>query len=209
MLAIVSGRDADFLDPIFPGDRVLLIGNHGLEERRDGESHLIPAALPYAGVVGTVAESAEALVAAGPPGAAVERKRVTVAVHVRRARDPDGAARWLRPRLAELASNNGLALWEGRLVFELRPPINVDKGQVIDRLLAASGARAGLFVGDDRTDADAFSALRRWRAKGLETIAVAVRSVEAPPELFADADLVVEGVPGVVALLRDLAADRS
>lgn len=208
MVAIVSGRDTDFLAPAFSADRLVLVGNHGLEERSGGKSRLLPEAARYAQALAAVAESADALVSGVASGASVERKRATVAVHVRRSADPAGAANALRPQLAELAAANGLELREGRLVFELRPRIAVDKGAVIDRLLARSGARAVLFAGDDSTDADAFSALKRWRARGLQTVAVAVRSSEAAPELFRDADLVVDGVGGIVALLSALAAGR-
>jgi trehalose 6-phosphate phosphatase len=125
---------------------------------------------------------------------------------VRRATDPAAAATALRPELAKLAAANRLELREGRLVFELRPPIAIDKGKVIDRLVVASSAHAVLFTGDDLTDVDGFTALRRWRARGLQTMAVAVRSSEAAPALFADADLVVDGVDGVMQLLGALAA---
>ena len=208
MLAIISGRDTQFLAPAFPTDRIVLVGNHGLEEQSDGKSRLVLEAAPYAETLERVAESADALVDGIPSGASVERKRATVAVHVRRSTDPTAAANALRPRLADLAAANGLELREGRLVFELRPPISVDKGEVIDRLLARSGAGAVLFAGDDTTDVDAFSALKRWRGRRLQTVAVAVRSSEAPPELLRDADLVVEGVPGIVELLSALSVGR-
>lgn len=209
MLAIVSGRDTDFLARGFPAPGVMLVGNHGLEEQHDGESRLIPEAEPYVAALARVAESAESLVASGAPGATVEKKRATVAIHVRQTADPSGASSRLRPALAELATANGLELREGRLVFELRPPVAIDKGQVLDRLVGSSKARAVLFAGDDTTDIDAFSALKRWRARGLQTVAVAVQSPEAAPELFLDADLVVDGVPGIVQLLRQLAANSS
>lgn len=208
MVAIISGRDTDFLAGALSPDRLVLVGNHGLEERSDGESRLLPQAAPFARSLASAAESADTVVVRLAPGASVERKRATVAVHVRQSADPPAAASALRPRLTEVAAANGLELREGRLVFELRPPIDIDKGEVIDRLVARSGARAVLFAGDDTTDADAFAALMRWRAGGLQTVAVAVRSSEAAPALFQDADLVVEGVSGIVQLLRALAGGR-
>lgn len=209
MLAIVSGRDTDFLARSFPEHAVMLVGNHGLEERHDGESRLVPEAEPYVAALARVAESAEPLVTSRAPGATVEKKRATVAIHVRQTAEPSAASSRLRAALAELATTNGLELREGRLVFELRPPVAIDKGQVLDRLVGSSKARAVLFAGDDTTDIDAFSALKRWRSRGLHTVAVAVRSSEAAPELFLDADLVVDGVPGIVQLLRQLAANSA
>jgi hypothetical protein len=57
-------------------------------------------------------------------------------------------------------------------------------------------------VGDDVTDLDAFRGLRE-SVTGL-AVCVAVSSEEAPPELLADADIVVEGTAGVRGLLDEL-----
>ena len=63
-----------------------------------------------------------------------------------------------------------------------------------------AAVRRALYAGDDRTDLDAFGGL-----DGLELgVRVAVASPEAPPELLAAADLVVEGTDGVLELLRRL-----
>jgi len=68
--------------------------------------------------------------------------------------------------------------------------------------------RHAVYVGDDNTDLDAFEALRRLAADGrLDTsLCVGVRSDETPPELEAQADLLVDGPPGVRTLLSALAA---
>ncbi|HEY4401944.1 MAG TPA: trehalose-phosphatase, partial [Acidimicrobiia bacterium] len=62
------------------------------------------------------------------------------------------------------------------------------------------------FAGDDRGDLDAFAALARLQAEGrLETaVRIAVGSAEAPPELLARADLVVDGPAGLVSVLEAL-----
>jgi hypothetical protein len=46
----------------------------------------------------------------------------------------------------------------------------------------------------------------RLAVAGSEALRVAVRSAEAPPALLAQADLVVEGPPGLRELLRRLAS---
>ena len=57
-------------------------------------------------------------------------------------------------------------------------------------------------MGDDRTDADAFQALKAM--PGTPTLAVGVRSHEVPEATFADCDLTVDGVAGATELLREL-----
>ena len=61
-------------------------------------------------------------------------------------------------------------------------------------------------MGDDAGDLPAFAALDRFAAAGGTALRVAVASDEAPPELLAAADLLVDGPEGVVALLRQLGA---
>jgi trehalose 6-phosphate phosphatase len=65
---------------------------------------------------------------------------------------------------------------------------------------------AAIYVGDDRTDLDAFRSLRDEVTAGrLRTaVCVGVRSDETPEELQAGADLLVDGPKGVRDLLRAL-----
>jgi trehalose 6-phosphate phosphatase len=63
------------------------------------------------------------------------------------------------------AAGNGLKLTYGKRVVEVRPDIEWHKGDallfLIDRIAKArNSALFTLFVGDDRTDEDAFAALR-------------------------------------------------
>ncbi|HSS11457.1 MAG TPA: hypothetical protein VLL25_16350, partial [Acidimicrobiales bacterium] len=89
---------------------------------------------------------------------------------------------------------------------ELRPPVEADKGTVVEEL--ASGLDAVCFIGDDRGDLPAFAALARLAAEGRDTLAIAVNSDEAPTELLAAADVVVDGPSGVLDLLEALAPSR-
>jgi trehalose 6-phosphate phosphatase len=64
-----------------------------------------------------------------------------------------------------------------------------------------------LYGGDDRTDVDAFTALRALEDDGelKATVCVAVASVESPPEVSREADVTVEGPEGFVRVLEALA----
>ena len=91
-------------------------------------------------------------------------------------------------------------------MIELRPAVAVDKGTAIAELLHGFGARAALYGGDDRTDADGFAALARMRRAGEldAAVAVAALAAESPPELTREADLVVDGTEGFASLLEVL-----
>jgi trehalose 6-phosphate phosphatase len=136
-----------------------------------------------------------------------EDKQAIAAFHWRGAPDEE-AAEAVVDAIAERAAAAGFALHRGRKVLEVRPPVAMDKGLGIERLLAGRGLRVALYAGDDRTDIDAFAGLRRLVATGnLErAVCVGVRSDETPREIERDADLLVDGPSGVRELLAVLAA---
>ena len=78
----------------------------------------------------------------------------------------------------------------------------VDKGTVVEALGAS--LEAVCFLGDDVGDLPAFAALDVLRSRGVHTVKVGVKTAEAPPEVLAHADLVVDGPLGALELLRTL-----
>ena len=203
-LAIITGRDTDLLSNRVPIERALLIGNHGLEEWRDGASSLSAQAEPFAGGLERAIAALNKLPPARKDGVHVEAKRASVSVHFREAEDPQVIGPELERALRPLAKKERLRLNAGRYLWELRPAIEVDKGTVVTGLAASLKPDALIYVGDDVTDADAFRALRLLH--GVKTLAVGVRSAEVPSETFANCDLEVDGVEGVKTFLRDLLA---
>ena len=204
---IISGRDTDFLFTRLPLAYGLFIGNHGLEERTDGASRVVEEAQPYLERLAQAAEAVGALPPARAPGITIERKRAAISVHFRQAEDPSAAGAALQPALQEIARREQLQLEPGRLVWELRPPIAMDKGAVLRRLAAELHPAAIVYAGDDRADGQAFSTLKS--ITDVRTVAVGVRSPEVPDQVFVEGDLLVDGVPGVTQLLaqlRDLCA---
>jgi trehalose 6-phosphate phosphatase len=134
----------------------------------------------------------------------VEEKGRAVAVHTRRASDPQAAFEALRQPLTDLAARHGLIVEPGRMVLELRPP-GVDKGVALTEYIREIGAQSVLYAGDDLGDLPAFAAVEKLRSDGVPGLLVASGSAEVT-ELAERADLVVDGPAGVVRLLRTLAA---
>ena len=100
--------------------------------------------------------------AGGVPGAQVEAKGWTVAVHYRRVA-PERAAEVEAVVDRVVAAHPELVKTHGKKVFELRPAIEWDKGRAVLWLLDALGLGGPdalpLYLGDDTTDEDAFRAL--------------------------------------------------
>jgi trehalose 6-phosphate phosphatase len=200
-VALVSGRPATFLASHAPAPGARYLGLYGLEEIVDGRARVDPRLEAARPAVAAAAEELAAHPAVRDSRAHLEDKRYAVAVHTRRVADP---GRWAGPVGAaadEVAARHGLEVVGGRLVWELRPPVESDKGDAVRRVAAAAGASALVVVGDDRGDLPAFAAAAEL---GRGSLRVAVRSAEAPAALLAAADLVVDGPPGVRELLRRL-----
>lgn len=134
----------------------------------------------------------------------IEDKGLIVAFHWRGAPD-EGAARAAIDSIAARAESSGLRTHWGRKVLEVRPPVRLDKGAGISTFLAEEDVDSALYVGDDRTDLDAFRALAELADNGRlkRVLRVGVRSDEGP-ELTSETDLVVEGPGGVRDLLSML-----
>ena len=161
-IALVSGRAAADALRMVALSGLAAAGNHGFElVGGDGESRVHPAAAPHLSAVrAAAADLREEL--APVEGAQVEDKGPTVSVHFRRV-DPAHTGA-VRDAARRAAARHGLRTGEGKLVVELRPPVEVNKGTAVLTLAAELGADTPsaslLFAGDDVTDEDAFHALR-------------------------------------------------
>lgn len=214
VVAAVSGRSARDARRMVGLDTITFIGNHGFEwldplahgsnpELVAGVVHILPEALPYQPAVEAVLAHVGAELAPRFPGLRIEPKGVTASVHVRNTPDPAAAEEAAYRLASALAAPHGLLVTRGKMVVELRPPVAVDKGVAVARVIRERGLRAALYLGDDRTDIDAFRALRRLSAEGLcRGVAVAVLHDEAPADLAAEADLALDSIQRVPALLR-------
>ncbi|MDT3395941.1 trehalose-phosphatase [Streptomyces sp. B1866] len=211
-VAVITGRPADVAVRYggFAGaaglEHLVVLGHYGAE-RWEAADGAVRAPAPHPGVAAAEAELPGILDAAagsGGEGAYVEKKGDrAVAVHTRRAADPQGALERLRGPLTALAERHGLAVEPGRLVLELRPP-GVDKGVALTEYVREVGAGAVLYAGDDLGDLAAFGAVEKLRSDGVPGLLVCSGSGEVP-ELESRADVVVDGPAGVVALLAALA----
>lgn len=208
VVAAVTGRGVADAARLVGAERVLYIGNHGMERHGPEGGAFVPAAAPYLPLVRSVLRQAEAAAtAAGWRGLRFEDKGVTASIHYRQAPEPPAAREALLALVAPLAAAAGLRLTEGRFVLELRPPVRIDKGTALGAVVDAYALRGAVFLGDDVTDIDAMRELRRRRDAGAITgVTIGVATAESPPALRAASDLLVGTVEAVAALLAAVAA---
>ena len=204
LVAAISGRAAEDAAAMVSVAGMVFVGNHGLEVWREGAARPMPEVAGVGDKVQTVLRSAQQQLRLA--GLLFEDKGLTASVHYRQAGDPAAAGEQVGRVLRELTAAQGLRLTPGRMVWEIRPPVDAHKGTAV-RWLAGEYRLAGaLFCGDDRTDVDAFEMLRMLREQGAcSTINVGVVAAETPAAVLERADLLVDGVSGVERLLETLA----
>ena len=148
-VALVSGRGVEDLRTVSGLDGPYRwVGSHGAEY--DG-----PLTGELAGRRDALADRLAPLVAA-VPGALLEVKPASVAVHVRQVADPSAAAALLAA--ADGVADASLTKKPGKAVLELAVT-DADKGGAVTRLREELGAAAVVYLGDDLTDEDVFRRL--------------------------------------------------
>jgi trehalose 6-phosphate phosphatase len=195
IVGVVSGRPLDYLIEQL-GEGLWLSGLYGLETLEGGKRIEAPQAAEWRPVVADALERAR-----HEFGDAVEPKGLSLTLHFR-AHPELGPV--VRAWADDDAATSGLVVRAAKASVELHPPVSADKGTVIER--AAAGLRAVCFLGDDVGDLPAFDGLDRLSDAGVHTVRVGVSTEEAPPELLARADVVVDGPAGALEILQRLAA---
>ena len=203
LVAIISGRPVAFLTERVGLPGVPLLGSYGMEQSTDGVRQIDPEAEKWLSQVHTAGRTVREELA-GSAGIRVEEKSVSVAVHWRQAPDHAAAADDVRRVTARIADELGLRLEPGKLVEELRPPIDVDKGSAISALLAAHpDLSAFAYAGDDLGDIPALRAARDAGGYAL----VIDHGQETDPRLLELADETFPGTDAFADWLGKL-ADR-
>jgi trehalose 6-phosphate phosphatase len=209
-VAVVTGRPAGVAVRYggfagVPGlEHLVVLGHYGAE-RWDAVTGTVHAPAPHPGVAAARAELPGFLDEIGARRDTwIEEKGRAVAVHTRRAQDPQAAFEALREPLTELATRHDLIVEPGRMVLELRPA-GMDKGVALSEYVRDLGAESVMYCGDDLGDLPAFAAVDKLRSDGVPGLLVCSGSSEVT-ELADRADLVVNGPEGLVRLLEGLAA---
>lgn len=209
-VAIVSGRPATEAKRIVGSSELVYIGNHGFETMIPGHAVVVSEeAQPYLPKIRELADYCRSLDETAEAGVWVEDKVATISLHYRRASDREAARRFILEKVMPRAKELELSYSEGRMVIEVKPPVDINKGVSVGKLLDRLGSRQALYIGDDTTDIDALKELRR-RKQDQDTvmIGVGVISDEMPADLAKYADLLVDRSTGVEMVMQFLLGEE-
>ena len=186
-VAVVSGRSLADVRALVGLPSLIYVGNHGLEIAEGGMTWTHPAAAGAKRALAAVMREVRSR-AAALEGVLVEDKGATAAVHFRLLAPGDVPE--LKAVVEEAVGRNRgvLRTVPGKKVIDVRPDVGWDKGRAVIELLGRMGPAKGrqvIYIGDDRTDEDAFRALGgravtvRVGASGVSSAAHRLRGVGA------------------------------
>jgi trehalose 6-phosphate phosphatase len=203
-VCVISGRDRRVVSQWLGIESLVVAGSHGFDL---GECHE-SVATGFEELLLTVTERLHGAVNE-LPGAVIEPKRFSVAVHYRL------VAPQQRPLVTAVVDTlladypEQLKLTRGKMVYEIQPNLDWDKGkalQYLRRTLRVDGAEfVPLYLGDDITDEDAFKALKGpANGKGIGVIVADTTDPEQAGRATA-AEFVLESIGEVQRFLDTLA----
>jgi trehalose-phosphatase len=159
-VAILSGRELSDVRERVDIDGITYAGSHGFDIagprglRKQQATEFLPAL--------DVAEKELREKLDGITGTLLERKRFSIAAHYRNLNESDLSN--VEQAVSEVTARHPeLRKMDGKKVYELLPDIDWDKGKAVLWLLETAGLERAkvrpIYIGDDRTDEDAFRAL--------------------------------------------------
>lgn len=197
LVAVVSGRAVQDVAAKVGLPELVYIGNHGMERLDDGQVIVAPEVAAFRpNLESAIADLNHQLI----DGMWIEDKQTTLSIHYRNTQNPADVSKTFKPVVEDIAHNNGLQAFAGRMIFEIRPAVTINKGEAFRYLVDTYALDAALYIGDDTTDVDAFKMAKQLREAGTcVAYAVGVSSDDMPAPVAENSDFMAQGVTDVEA----------
>ena len=196
LTAVITGRPETVARSMVAVDGLTYIGHYGLDE----EARFRIGSGPLQIVLNRVRDQIALL-----DGVVMEEKGVSFSLHYRHSPDRQATRAALIKIAAAVSAETGARVVPGKQVIELVPADLPNKGVALEKLLATHGIKGAVYFGDDLSDIDVFTSLKRRRESGLASLSIAVVDSETDESVRAAADLRLAGVARVEEVLADLA----
>jgi trehalose-phosphatase len=161
-VVVLSGRKLSDVKRLVGLEGLYVGGNHGLEIRGPRLDFVHPGASKLKPAIRRILREAKGTLKS-IRGVLVEAKGLSVSFHYRMVERKN--LRRFRSEVKRILRRHarGIRVVSGKKVIEARPDVDWDKGKAVLWLIKRvdpSGELLPVYIGDDRTDEDAFAALR-------------------------------------------------
>jgi trehalose-phosphatase len=166
-ISIISGRSLEDVQGRVGVEGLTYVGNHGYEAQGPGVVFTLPGIEKSRQVFQKIYSNLSGALS-NTPGVVIENKGLSLSVHYRNVSEKDFSTLEKQFQFhvkSELVKGHCLLL-HGKKVWELRPPVEWNKGAMVlwllDLFREKDQKTSGVFyIGDDKTDEDAFQALKK------------------------------------------------
>ena len=200
LVAVMSGRGVEDIRRRTGIESLTYVGNHGVEYLRAGVTEVAEPARGHAETIKQVFE--ELRLKADEPDLIWEYKGFSATTHFRMAQDEAVARSRLQNALESTPGVDGLAVFWGNKILEIRARTGVNKGYALRKLADEAGLDAVVFLGDDTTDLDAVRALSDMRReKAVDGMSVVVIQPGSPAGMLKESDYSLADISEVAVFL--------
>ena len=199
-IGVISGRALSEIKAMVGIEGIYYAGNHGLEIGGPGLGYVNPVARAGAPLMKEISHQLSEKLS-GIAGVIIQDKVLSISVHYRlvKPQDEKTMVEIFRPITSPLVGRGKIRVTSGKKVFEVRPPVDWDKGKAVEAIIEKldSGLEEGpvIYLGDDSTDEDAFKVVRPPRGRSVFI---------GPPSAPSHADYFLPDVPAVEEFLGRL-----
>lgn len=194
---VMTGRSINNAMEMMGSKKIIYIGNHGLEQYKNGKISIEPEVKPYIPVIKKLAKEIQKKLK-DYECILFQDKELSFTVHYRLCKTGDEIRQKALEIIHSINGSKSLKITEGRKVIEIRPPVGHDKGTVLQKFISDNHIKKIVYLGDDVTDADAFNKLNELKSiRKAETVSIMVDSKETPDYVKENADFHVKSVDEV------------
>jgi len=161
-ISIISGRPLNEIKKLIGIENILYAGNHGFEISYKENCWVHPEAERTKPILKNVVKELKAQLNT-IDGVLIEDKGLTLSIHYRNV--VGKSAKDIKKIIQDIVNpyRETLRITSGKKVYEVRPKINWDKGKAIIKMQQMLNLKEEIlkgYIGDDKTDEDAFKILR-------------------------------------------------
>ena len=193
LVGVITGRDAIDASNILQLNKMVYIGNHGLQKYINGQIFISPEIEECIPLIQNVTKILKNKLNS-LKGISFDYKKLSVTVHYRQSKEPLEVKRKILSIITDMNLSSLIKIIEGRKLIEIRPKIGHDKGSVLDEIIENRNIKKIIYLGDDINDVNAFDTLKKVKENGIQSASICVDSDETPNFVKESADFYIKDV---------------